>query len=277
MPRPVDRRSRAPMPQSSIRWSLLTILMTVLMGGMAAVAAPRLALGGETPDLLAASTAVVSGENVALFAGYVTSIPSDVAEFEAFNADPDTSIPDGEVLGDSLTPPTTAPPAPPPSEASPPATVSEASPNPSPTTPPPTSDTTAPAPPPPPTTAPSLGGPDASAEAGFVSRINSVRSGAGQPGLARSGALDAYARSWAQQMATSATLAHSGLGGGPYGSFAMTGENVGVGGNVDLIFSALAGSGPHLTNMTHPGFTHVGVGVWIDGNGQMWTAHVFGG
>jgi uncharacterized protein YkwD len=29
--------------------------------------------------------------------------------------------------------------------------------------------------------------------------------------------------------------------------------------------------------MVNPYFTHVGVGVWVDAGGVMWTAHVFGG
>jgi uncharacterized protein YkwD len=33
-------------------------------------------------------------------------------------------------------------------------------------------------------------------------------------------------------------------------------------------------SSGHNTNMLGE-YTHMGIGVWIDGNGTVWTAHVF--
>lgn len=65
-------------------------------------------------------------------------------------------------------------------------------------------------------------------------------------------------------MAGSGQLGHSGFGA----------ENVGRGGSVGGIFNALANSGGHRVNMLGD-FTHFGVGVWVDGDGVIWTTHVF--
>ena len=108
-------------------------------------------------------------------------------------------------------------------------------------------------------------------------RINSLRAGAGVPGLARSGDLDARAQSWAASMASSGSLRHSGnvsslVGGG----WSTAGENVGYGGSVGSVFSSLAASSGHRANMVNGAFTHVGVGVVV-ANGTLWTAHLFAG
>jgi uncharacterized protein YkwD len=52
------------------------------------------------------------------------------------------------------------------------------------------------------------------------------------------------------------------------------GENVGVGGSVSSIFSGLTNSSGHNANMLGD-FTHLGVGVWVDASGAIWTTHIF--
>lgn len=239
-----------------------TLLRVALLAALTAVTAlvtaglDATATADEPPDLLSATTAVVDADDVVLIAAFVTSIPEvDEPEWTAM-ASTTSIVTTTTAPSESASPTTTEPPTTPSTTTSTIAT---------------TTTTVAP-----PTTTLPAGGFDAAAEATFIGLIDAARSDAGVGGLARAGALDAYARGWAEAMAAAGTPSHSGLGGA-YGQWSITGENVGVGPNASVIFSALAGSGPHLSNMTHPDFTHVGVGVWIDGSGQMWTVHVFGG
>ncbi len=230
----------------------LTAVTALVTAGFDATATAE-----EPPDLLNATTAVVDADDVVLIAAFVTSIPEvDEPEWTGLTSTTSSIV---------TTTTTVAPPPPP--------TTNPTHPTPSTTTSTIATTTTTVAPP---TTTLPAGGFDAAAEAAFIGLIDAARSDAGVGRLARAGALDAYARGWAETMAAAGTPSHSGLGGA-YGQWSITGENVGVGPNASVIFSALAGSGPHLANMTHPDFTHVGVGVWIDGSGQMWTVHVFGG
>jgi len=149
-----------------------------------------------------------------------------------------------------------------PASNSPPATAA-------PTTAPPT---TSPPTTSPPTTA-SQGGFVGSAESDFASRINSLRGSDGLGALQRNGSLDSYARDWARSMGQSGSLSHSNIGSllGPWGAVA---ENVGFGGSVSVIFGALVGSSGHHQNMVGD-WTSMGVGVWRDAQGALWTCHVF--
>ncbi|HXV71583.1 MAG TPA: CAP domain-containing protein [Acidimicrobiia bacterium] len=124
----------------------------------------------------------------------------------------------------------------------------------------------------PPTTA-AQGGFVGSAESDFASRINSIRSSAGLGGLQRNGSLDSYARDWARSMGQNGSLSHSNIGS-LLGPWSAAGENVGVGGSVSVIFDALVGSSGHYDNMVGD-WTHMGVGVWRDAQGALWTCHVF--
>ena len=135
------------------------------------------------------------------------------------------------------------------------------------TAPPQTTPTTQPPPPPP------SGSFNSGMESDFYGRINSLRASKGLPGLSANGSLASHARSWAKYMADRGGLAHSNIGSlvPPWSS---VGENVGQGGSVGGIFGALAGSSVHLSNMLG-NFTHVGVGVYVDAGGTIWTAHVF--
>ena len=113
----------------------------------------------------------------------------------------------------------------------------------------------------------------AGAENDFAGRINSLRADNGLDGLSRNGSLDSYARDWSKKMGENASLDHSNFGSllGPWSS---VGENIAVGDSVGAMFSGLAGSSGHLGNMIGD-FTHLGVGVWEDADGRLWTTHVF--
>ena len=110
-------------------------------------------------------------------------------------------------------------------------------------------------------------------ESDFHGRINSLRASSGLPALARNGSLNARARDWAKTMAESGSLKHSNVGSlvPPWSAAA---ENVGKGGTVSSIFGLLKGSGGHLANMVG-NYTDVGIGVWRDSSGTLWTVHVF--
>ena len=123
------------------------------------------------------------------------------------------------------------------------------------------------------TTAPPSGGFNPGHESSFASLINSHRTANGLTALSRDSGLDAEARAWSQQMAASGVLSHSNLGRflPPWSS---VGENVAFGGSVSSIFGGLSASSGHNANMLG-GFTHLGVGVWVDSSGTLWTTHVF--
>ena len=120
-----------------------------------------------------------------------------------------------------------------------------------------------------------LGGFNSGFESEFAGSINSLRSSNGLSGLSRDGSLDAEARGWAKRMAERGSISHSDIGRflPPWSAAA---ENVGMGGSVSSVFSALANSSGHLANMVG-GYTHFGVGVWVDSSGTLWTTHVFTG
>jgi uncharacterized protein YkwD len=173
-------------------------------------------------------------------------------------------------------PTTTKPPAKATSTTAPPTTTARPPVN----TVPPTT-TAAPPPPvttvPPTTTAPPPAGTfNAAAESDFVGRINGLRGSVGLGALGVNGELSNHARWWAQQMATTGNFAHSDIGI-LLDPWTMVGENIGYGGSVESIFNALVNSSGHYANMVESKYTALGVGVFVDASGRMWTAHVFAG
>lgn len=136
------------------------------------------------------------------------------------------------------------------------------------TTAPPSTTTTVAA-----TTTTLSGGFNAGHEGSFASMINAHRASNGLSALARNSSLDGEARAWSQTMASNGGLSHSDLGRflPPWSS---VGENVGVGGSVSTIFAGLTNSSGHNANMLGD-FTHLGVGVWVDSAGAIWTTHIF--
>ncbi len=138
------------------------------------------------------------------------------------------------------------------------------------------STTRAPAPDPTPEPTEAQGGFSSAKENDFASRINALRSDEDVAQLSRNGGLDDYARNWAKELAQAGRLNHSNFGS-LLGTWSTVGENVGYGGSVEQIFSALVNSGGHYANMVAEEFTHFGIGVYVDDDGVLWTAHVFAG
>lgn len=115
-----------------------------------------------------------------------------------------------------------------------------------------------------------------SADTGFLSLINNLRSTLGLTPFTPDPELAAIARAWSAHMADTDTLAHNGaLTSQVTQGWAKLGENVGVGGATAQIFNALVASPGHLRNMSEPAFSRIGVGSVSDGVGRIWTTHVF--
>lgn len=241
----------------------------------AVLALPVVVFGEFEPP----SAAVVPSPPMVLAGEYLSSVdelPNAVAEDALENREEDRLTDEAEALATSTTTTsttttTTTAPAPASSQnrsaSAPPAqsggSGSGSSP---PATQAPAPTTTKPPPPP-------SGFYSSGMESDFYGRINSLRASNGLGGLSSSGSLASYARSWAKWMGDHGKLAHSNIGSlAP--PWASVGENVGRGGSVGGVFSALAGSSGHLSNMLG-NFTHVGVGVWVDSSGTLWTVHVF--
>ncbi|NNF89434.1 MAG: CAP domain-containing protein [Acidimicrobiia bacterium] len=126
------------------------------------------------------------------------------------------------------------------------------------------------------TTAPAGGSFSAAGESQFVSLINGVRADVGVPALSVSSSLNSYARDWTPHMAEQGFLEHSNIGS-LLGPWSTVGENVAQNWSVGSAHNALVASPGHYNNLTSPNFTHIGVGVWIEPSGKLWTTHVFGG
>ena len=77
-------------------------------------------------------------------------------------------------------------------------------------------------------------------------------------------------------MADTDNFSHSNIGS-LLGPWSTVGENIAWGFSVSSMFDGLNASSGHHANMVNAAFTHVGVGVWVDGTGRIFTAHVFGG
>ena len=123
------------------------------------------------------------------------------------------------------------------------------------------------------TTAAPSGSSNSGYEADFEQLINSHRANNGLSALISDSNLDSEARSWSQTMATTGNFEHSDISRflGPWSS---VGENIAYGGSVTSMFNGLVASSGHNANMLGD-FTHFGIGVWVDGNGTLWTTHVF--
>lgn len=117
----------------------------------------------------------------------------------------------------------------------------------------------------------------ASKEAQFVGLINELRAEVGVSALATDSGLTSYARDWSHTMWETDDFKHSNIStllGKPWST---VGENIALGWSVQSLFDALKDSPGHYNNMVNESFTHIGVGVWVEDSGRMWTTHVFGG
>jgi hypothetical protein len=102
-------------------------------------------------------------------------------------------------------------------------------------------------------------------EATFVAKINELRAGKGLGALKVNANLVAKARSWSAGMASAGRIWHSTLSDGITEDWRKLGENVGMGGSVDGLHTAFVNSLHHYENLVDPSFTHVGIGIAMNG------------
>ncbi|TVP70254.1 MAG: CAP domain-containing protein [Nitriliruptor sp.] len=112
-------------------------------------------------------------------------------------------------------------------------------------------------------------------ESQFVSAVNSERAAKGLPALAVAGDLTSLARSHSRVMADAGNLHHNPNLGSAVSGWQKVGENVGRGPTVSSIHSALMNSSGHRRNILDSDWTQIGVGVVVDGGGQVWVTQVF--
>lgn len=114
-----------------------------------------------------------------------------------------------------------------------------------------------------------------SADTSFASLLNGLRTTLGLSPLTLDGDLSNIARTWSAQMADSGRMSHNPALQSQAKGWSRIGENVAYGAVANLIFAALAASPVHLRNMSDPEFSRIGIGSAIDGQGRLWTTHVF--
>src|SRR5690606_25692659 len=113
-----------------------------------------------------------------------------------------------------------------------------------------------------------------SAENQFVDLINDERRARGLSPLATHGDLVSGARFQAAAIRDAGRLFHNPDLGSVTTGWKKVGENVGYGGTVSGLHAALMNSPAHRANILDPAYTHVGVGVVVDGS-RIWVAEVF--
>ncbi|WP_426573333.1 CAP domain-containing protein [Aquihabitans sp. McL0605] len=111
----------------------------------------------------------------------------------------------------------------------------------------------------------------------MVSQINASRRAYGKPALAADMAATRKAQSWAQHMADTGRLEHSG-GGSSLSTAGLpkwcaVGENVGMGSTTQVVQDAYMRSAPHKANILG-NYNRVGTGV-VRKNGTVWSVQVF--
>jgi len=116
---------------------------------------------------------------------------------------------------------------------------------------------------------------DSGMESQFVSAVNSERTAKGLPALAVAGDLTSLGRSHSRVMADAGNLHHNPNLGSAVSGWQKVGENVGRGPTVSSIHGALMNSSGHRRNILDSDWTQIGVGVVVDGGGQVWVTQVF--
>lgn len=112
------------------------------------------------------------------------------------------------------------------------------------------------------------------AESRFVSLLNGERTSGGAAPLAADADLVAAARRQAANMRAAARLYHTPDLGSVTTGWKLLGENVGTGPDSGAIHRAFMASSGHRANILDPRYTHVGVGVVVDGS-TIWVAEIF--
>lgn len=121
-------------------------------------------------------------------------------------------------------------------------------------------------------TTPSTAGAQA---ADLAALTNRTRASLGLPALTVDPALSAVAGLWSTAMAAAGTISHNpALKNQVPGGWALIGENVGMGGSVEVVYDALLASPPHYANITNPAFDRLGVG-YARAGASVFTTQIF--
>lgn len=111
--------------------------------------------------------------------------------------------------------------------------------------------------------------------ADLAALTNQTRASLGLPALAVDPALSAVAELWSTAMAAAGTISHNpALKNQVPGGWALIGENVGMGGSVEVVYDALLASPPHYANITNPAFDRLGVG-YARAGASVFTTQIF--
>jgi len=109
--------------------------------------------------------------------------------------------------------------------------------------------------------------------------VNQARSAHGRGALSGDAGLDKVAVAQAARMASDDRIYHNtnlGRDADAQGvRWTLIGENVGVGGNVQQVHDAFMVSSGHKSNVLHPEYNKLGVGVAVGKDGSVFVAHVF--
>jgi hypothetical protein len=111
-------------------------------------------------------------------------------------------------------------------------------------------------------------------EAAFVTRINELRTTKGLAPLQVNANLTEKARAWSAGMAAAGKIWYSTLSDGVTEDWKKLGENVGMGGSVDGLHRAFVNSPGHYANLVEPVFSHVGIGIVMNGS-TIYVSEVF--
>ena len=103
-------------------------------------------------------------------------------------------------------------------------------------------------------------------EAAFVTKVNELRATKGLAPLQVNANLTEKARAWSAGMAAAGKIWHSTLSDGVTEDWKKLGENVGMGGSVDGLHRAFVNSPGHYANLVEPVFSHVGIGIVMNGS-----------
>ena len=115
-------------------------------------------------------------------------------------------------------------------------------------------------------------------EASFRYLMNGERVDANRKRLRMNEDMVAVARAQSNDMANEGSIFHNAdlAGDLQQVSWAIAGENVGVGGSVESLHDAFMNSAPHRKNIMRKRFRKVGVGV-VTADGRIWVTVVFAG
>ena len=121
----------------------------------------------------------------------------------------------------------------------------------------------------PPPAAPSL----SAQEREMVGLVQDLRAQYGAGALEVSVEISQVARNWSIEL-PNGFFHNPSVGSQIPGGWRMWGENIAYNSSVQAAFNALVNSSGHFRNMTNPDFTHIGVGVYVDG-GRVYVTQVF--